>query len=387
MPRSARRSPLVLASVLLTLLASGSLLVASPGASALPGTVHLNEMQVIGSHNSYHIEPPPGLLEILIGADPTAIQLAYSHPPLDEQFSYEGVRQIEIDVYADPAGDLWTPLGVQGFKVFHIEGIDEGATCEVFVQCLQVVKAWSDAHLQHMPIAVLVEVKDTCDVCGPPDPIFVGPAEFDAFDAEIRSVFPPGRLLEPDDVRGVHPTLEDAILTDGWPLIDDVRGQTMFVLDNKRTEYRAGHPTLEGRVAFTPSSPGQPDAAFIKENDPNGANTALIQGYVAAGYMVRTRADEPHTQSAANDTTQRDAALASGAQWVSTDYPLASYSARWGTDYQASIPGGTPARCNPINAPQGCVSTDIENLPLEVRPPSTTTTMAPVPVVDPAFTG
>jgi len=355
--------------------------------SAAASNVRLNEMQVIGTHNSYHIEPPPGLLDLLIGADPSAIQLAYSHPPLPEQFSFEGVRQIEIDVYADPTGDLWSPTGVPGFKVFHIEGIDEGATCEVFVECLQLVKGWSDARLQHMPIAILVEIKDTCDICGPPDPITVGPAEFDALDAEIRSVFPEDRLLTPDDVRGAHPTLEGAILTDGWPRIDDVRGQTMFMLDNKRDTYVIGHPTLEGRVAFTPSSPGQPDAAFIKQNNPLGANTALIQGYVTAGYMVRTRADGPHTQSAANDTTQRDAALASGAQWVSTDYPLASYSQRWGTNYEASIPGGRPARCNPVNGPGGCVNTDIENLAAEVRPVSTTTSTTTIPVVTPTFTG
>ncbi len=387
--RRLRPTPTAALSALAVLLSSLAMAVGVPGpARALPGTVHLNQMQVIGSHNSFHVEPPADLLATLIGFDPTAIQLAYSHPPLDEQFSYEGVRQIELDVYADPAGTLWRPIGTAGWKVMHIEGIDERSTCEVFVQCLQVVKAWSDTHLPHMPIAVLVEIHDTCDVCGPPDPLPVGPAEFDTLDAEIRSVFPPDRLLTPDDVRGAHPTLEAAILTDGWPLIDAVRGRTMFLLDNKRDDYRTGHPSLEGRVAFTPSTPGQPDAAFIKQNDPTGANTAQIQAWVAAGYVVRTRADEPHTQAAANDTSMRDAALASGAQWVSTDYPLASYSARWGTTYEASIPGGRPARCNPVNAPPECAATDIENLPIEVRPATTTTTTRPpVPVVTPSFTG
>jgi hypothetical protein len=304
------------------------------------------------------------------------------------------VRQLELDVYADPAGTLWRPLGTPGYKVFHIEGFDERATCETFVACLQVVKGWSDAHPAHMPIAILVEVKDSADVPGPPDPLPVGPTQLDALDAEIRSVFPPSRLIQPDDVRAGATSLEESVLAGGWPAIDDVRGRVLFLLDNKRDEYRAGHPSLEGRVAFTPSTPGQPDAAFLKINDPVG-RVAEIQGYVQSGYVVRTRADGPVLTPQAGGTAQRDAALESGAQWVSTDYPVPGMAARWGSAYVAQVPGGTPARCNPVNAPDGCVSTHIENLPPDpVVPVTPTTAPAPTPTASsppaalvPAFTG
>jgi hypothetical protein len=234
------------------------------------------------------------------------------------------------------------------------------------------VKGWSDDNQGHMPIAILLEAKDTIDIPGGPDPLPIGPAELDALDDEIRSVFSEERILRPDDVRAGRPTLEEAVLEDGWPEIDDLRGKVMFLLDNKRNEYRVGHPSLEGRIAFTPSFPGQPDAAFVKRNDPLGANLEQIQNLVADGYVVRTRADEPVFQAKANDTTMRDAALASGAQWVSTDFPVPGMAARWnGSPYVAQIPGGTPARCNPVNAPPGCENTDIENLGF-VAVPSTT---------------
>ena len=375
----------------LTAVAVAVPLIGTSAGAGLVADIHLNEVQVIGTHNSYHIEPPPDLLEALIAIEPSAIELAYTHPPLAEQFSYEGVRQIELDVYADPAGTLWRPLGTAGYKVFHIEGFDERSTCEVLITCLAEIKAWSDARQAHMPIAILVEVKDNADLPGPPDPLPVGPAELDALDAEFRSVFGEDRLITPDDVRGAHATLEDAVLTDGWPLIDDVRGQVIVLLDNKRDEYRVGHPTLEGRVAFTPSAPGQPDAAFVKRNDPTGANTAEIQQLVTDGYVVRTRADTPVLTVQAGDTTQRDLALASGAQWVSTDYPVPGYSDRWGSDYVASIPGGNPARCNPVNGPPGCTAALIEDLPPEQRPTTTTTPATTAPpaalAVTPAFTG
>ena len=346
--------------------------------------VRLNEMQVIGSHNSYHVENP-----VLA---PFVDELAYTHSPLPEQFANQGVRQIELDIFADPVGDLWRPFGVPGYKVMHIEQIDELSTCETLVACLSLVKSWSDTHQEHMPIAVLLESKDgiTTGLEQPPNPVDIGPAELDALDAEIRSVFPEDRILTPDDVRGDRPTLEEAVLDDGWPEIDDIRGQVLFLLDNKRNEYLVGHPTLEGRVAFTPSFAGQPDAAFVKRNDPLGVNQAEIQALVEAGYVVRTRADVPVFHAQNNDTTMRDAALASGAQWVSTDFPVPGIAARWnGSPYVAQIPGGTPARCNPVNAPPGCESSDIENLPPDPIPTSTTpsTTMAPGAATRPRFTG
>ena len=45
----------------------------------------------------------------------------------------------------------------------------------------------------------------------------------------------------------------------------------------------------------------------------------------------------------------RDAALTGGAQFVSTDYEVPD--PRFGP-YVVKIPGGTPARCNPVTAPR-----------------------------------
>ena len=59
----------------------------------------------------------------------------------------------------------------------------------------------------------------------------------------------------------------------------------------------------------------------MKLNDPIGDFDA-IQADGAAGYVVRTRADADTVEARSGDTTPRDAALASGAQWVSTDYPV-----------------------------------------------------------------
>ena len=345
--------------------------------------VALNEMQVLGSHNSFHVEPRPALFAALLGIASLFEAWEYTHLPLDQQFDTQRVRQIELDVFADPTGGMYAHRGgltfigedpispdavmIQpGFKVLHIQDLDFESTCLTFVDCLQTVKAWSDAHPHHLPIMILVEAKE--DVL--PDlgldfaiPLLIREPELDALDAEIRSVFPPAQLVTPDRVRRGRATLEQAVLELGWPRLGVLRGKVLFSLDNGgavRDAYLNGHASLAGRVLFTDSSPGAPEAAFIKENDPL-ANPATIPALVSAGYVVRTRADGDTVQARSGDTTQRDAAIASGAQWVSTDYPVADPD--FGTGYEVAIPGGVPARCNPINAPPGCRDVGLEQLP------------------------
>jgi len=127
---------------------------------------------------------------------------------------------------------------------------------------------------------------------------------------------------------------------------------------SKREMYLDGHPSLEGRVIFTNANPGDPDAAFVKRNSPVGSS-ADIMDLISQGYLVRTRADGDTIQSRENDPSQRDAALATGAQFVSTDYPVPNLDF---SEYFVQIPGGMPAACNPINAPAGCRNGSLERL-------------------------
>lgn len=350
----------------------------STGDAEADRCLRINQIQVIGSHNSYHVEPQEPVASALKSFDPALLAgLEYTHSPLPVQFDDEGVRQIELDVFADPAGGrydqrhLLPSLGLPadsgapelerpGFKVLHVQEVDFLSTCLTFVQCLEQVKAWSDAHRRHVPIAVLVELKDEAipDPLGTfVQPLPIGPAELDALDAEIRSVFPGDRIITPDDVRGTAGTLGEAVLAGGWPTLGDARGKVMFLMDNggqKRLDYLSGHPSLEGRVLFTNAEPGEPDAAFVKRNDPLDRSGTTIPELVRRGYIVRTRADGDTVQARTGDTTQRDAALRSGAQWISTDYPVPGRAERFGTDYVAQLPGHNVARCNPVNTGPRC---------------------------------
>lgn len=341
-------------------------------------SLKLNQIQVIGTHNSYHAGIAPNETKIWQAKYPEAYKgLEYSHPSLTRQLD-AGIRQIELDVYSDskggrfahpagprmvadaglPADPPFDPNGLMnkpGFKVMHVQDLDYRSNCQPFTGCLEEVRAWSKAHPDHVPIFILVETKQ-----GQPKGLKLTEtapftsAAFDALDAEIRSVFPPSELITPDDVRGSYPTLNAAVLAGNWPTLAASRGKVIFLMDQRPAGplYLDGHPSLRGRVLFTNAEPGQPDAAFIEEND---GPASEIQSLVRQGYLIRTRTDADTKEARVNDISRRDAMLASGAQILSTDYP-ASEPAKWPGRYSVSLPDRLVARCDPANSSASCQS-------------------------------
>jgi Phosphoinositide phospholipase C, Ca2+-dependent len=337
--------------------------------------VKINQIQVIGSHNSYHAGLAPSEAKLMMQKSPKIYQaLEYRHQPLDQQLN-AGIRQIELDIFADSQGGRYAhPAGVAavaaaglpkdpdfdpdgamsqpGFKVMHIQDYDTRSTCQPLIACLKIIRAWSLAHPGHVPVYILLETKKDL----PPEYHATvtekfTPSVFDDLDAEIRSVFPANELITPDQVRGKHKTLEEAVLQDDWPALAQARGKVVFLMDQRPVGpvYLQGHPSLRGRIIFTNAVPGQPDCAFTEENE---GTPEAIAALVRKGYLVRTRTDENTKEARTDDTTRRDAVLASGAQFLSTDYP-ASEPSTW-TSYFVSLPSGVVARCNPVNAPPFC---------------------------------
>jgi hypothetical protein len=358
-------------------------LVLMPAGAQQERDLHINQIQVIGSHNSYHAGFAPSAAALWQTKSPDGFKgLDYQHQPLTQQLD-SGVRQIELDVFADTKGGRYAhPYGPQmvaaaglppdppfdadgvmdkpGFKVMHMEDIDYRSTCQPFTACLTEVRKWSQAHPKHIPIFILVETKQEKPRPGvqmtPPEPFTE--STFDALDAEIRSVFPAKEMIVPDDVRGHYDTLNEAVLAGKWPTLASARGKVIFLMDQRPVGpvYLAAHPSLRGRVLFTNAEPGEPDAAFIERNDGPAAD---ITELVKKGYLVRTRTDADTKEARTNDTVRRDAMIASGAQILSTDYPV-NEPARWSGNYAVQLPGATVARANPVNA-----APSLQNEPLQ----------------------
>ncbi len=373
-----------------------------------PNDLKINQIQVLGTHNSYAKPVDPKVLKMATSImekykgsffdnmspeekakfqeyHPNGLNFAealnYNHPDFNEQLN-AGMRNIEIDVYYDPTGNRFNKpasyeilkkrgitdlapfstedLDKPGFKVMHIADLDFRTHYTTFKKALQALKDWSDKNPDHVPVFIQVEAKDSGL------PIFPNAAEvlkfdqkaFDDLDQEVLSVLGRDKIIAPDDVKGRYKTLNEAVLNHNWPTVDDSKGKFVFILlsssagiSNNESPYLSGHPSLKGRMMFIESAPGKDYSAFVLYDNAIVRQNE-IQKLVKEGYLVRTRSDIETYEAKVNDRTREKAAFSSGAQVVSTDFFRKGNA--YGTDYYVTMPNGETARCNPVNSPGNC---------------------------------
>ncbi|HET7083362.1 MAG TPA: Ca2+-dependent phosphoinositide-specific phospholipase C [Rhizomicrobium sp.] len=341
--------------------------------------LHINEIQTVGTAESYKLRPSDSMLSLIrMGSSDDAKALDFAEPPIAEQLKM-GARSLTFDVAYDPKGGLYKiPAGASmagelipddyiaamatpGFKVIHILDIDFNSNCVTLVSCLQAVASWSRANKDHLPIVIALKSNDDrTPMPGATRPVTFDGAVFDALDAEIRTVFQPGDLITPDQVQGTHVSLREAVLAHDWPKLAAARGKILFVLDDtpqKTALYRGKRASLEGRAMFIVTDDKSPAAAFVTVENP-AKQASAIAADVKAGFMVHTFADADTKEARAGSTQRRDQAFASGAQIVSTDFLVAD--AHIGK-YAVRLPGNRVAQCSAPVAPQHCQGRDVES--------------------------
>lgn len=293
----------------------------------LPGDelLRLNEIRVIGTHNSYHIARP----------NPVTTELNYTLPPLEVQVA-AGVRQFELDLhYNRDTGEI---------EVYHLPVVDEGTHCRLLRECLSILRQYSETHPGHLPLFIFLEPKDdlTRELWF---------SHMEELEALIRQSWKRERLFTPDDLKGNAPNLAQARREKGWPLLGEVRGKAIFViLDDSGAPhwlYTYGFRSLEGRLMFVTGGETRPYGAILKVDTPDPER---IQKLIAEGFIVRTRADAEAGEAERLDYQRFERALASGAQIISTDYPLPHPR----TGYVVRYPGGAFFSCHPTLAPPFC---------------------------------
>lgn len=346
--------------------------------------LRMNQIQLIASHNSYRQMTTDTVFAFLLSVqalippqyDP--VTLDYDHAPLADQMDQYGVRGLELDIYNDPSGTAFTDrfvnsyvglplasgipeLSQPGMKLLHIKDVDYNSHYPTFKLAIQAIKAWSQANPNHLPLFINVETKSD----SPGDDPFLSTQGFtpaptwdaaaaEALEQEVRDIFGPNLdgLFTPDMLKGNYTNLETAALQGNWPLLGDCRGKIIFVMEGNAVQYyKQGHPSLSGRSMFVYASPGQDEAAFVLLNDAR-ADSSQIRTLVQQGYMVRTRCDSGTLEARNGDYSGMNAAFASGAQILSTDYYRPDYRAGqsgW-TTYQVKFPGGHIGRKNPVSA-------------------------------------
>lgn len=393
------------ASALLTALAAASLH-AQTQIHTQTAPLRLNQVQVVGTHNSYQMPADPRVMKLMAPrlkplfegmmknmsaeqaaamkeehpnplTDSFADALDYIQAPLQMQLR-GGVRSLEIDLQPDPKGGLYSdPLSYRelraagehdlapiyeqdlrrpGMKVFHMADVDFRSQCPLLTQCLTLLRQWSDENPGHSPVFILLEPKLSGLDQAVPGTAHVAPfdkAAFEEIDNAITTILGRDRLVTPDDLRGQHKTLEEAALANAWPTVESARSKFVFLylvpgMNLKAfAPYLEGHESLQGRVAFVEGKPGMQHTAFLLIDNAT-AKPGRVEDFVRKGYIVRSRADIDTWEARHNETSRRDATLKTGAQIISTDYPFEPNI--YGNTYQVK-PFTNGFRPNPINAP------------------------------------
>jgi hypothetical protein len=337
----------------------------------------INAIQVVGTHNSYAMPADPRVMALMAprlsalmaamgekmppaqraamedehpgGLTDMAKGLDYVQMPLQAQLR-SGVRSVEIDLQPDPKGGAYADplpyrqlreqgatdlapiyreeLGKPGLKVFHVADLDFRSQCPTFRSCLTLLRQWSDSEPDHSPVFILLEPKLSGLERAIPGATAIPPfdqAAFDEVDESIRRILGRDKVFTPDDLRGDMPTLEAAALAKRWPSVARARGKFLFLFlvpgmnFSAFAPYLDGRPSLQGRMAFVQGKPGMAHTAFMLYDNAL-TRGAEIRDAVKKGYLVRARADIDTVDARQDDGRRRDAALASGAQIVSTDY-------------------------------------------------------------------
>lgn len=336
----------------------------------------INQIQVIGSHNSYRRLTDHdilGFLKTVGGFLPDEFSpksWEYDHKPLPYQLDL-GLRNFELDIYYDPLGGrFFNRLGnilvnksvasnveallYPGMKILHIPDVDFNTNYYTFKDALTTLKQWSQQHTTHLPLFVLVELKSTSisDII----PLFTEVLPFtkealDSVDMEIDEVFGDSEILyTPDDMRESYKDLKSRIADKGWPTVKSMRGK-IILITYKNDNYLVGSPNLEGRKMFQFSNVSSPNAAFVIVDNPSKGDE--IAAAMQQGAIVRTRSDANTTDAREGDYMTRDLAFASGAQLISTDYYVPSYNEdkKGWTDFKVAFEENHYARVNVVNAP------------------------------------
>lgn len=351
----------------------------------------INQIQVIGTHNSYQMPADPRVIRLMApalaaifrqatsGLTPEqSAALAEEHPwgitSPDETLDYiqlpiemqlrMGVRSLELDLQPDPVGGIYadplpyrklraagetdlapiadSELRQPGMKVFHMADFDFRSQCPRFRQCLKLLRQWSDANPGHSPVFILLEPKMSGLSKAIPGTAEIPPFDAAAFaevDESIRAVIGADNIFTPDQLRGDYATLEQAARNHAWPKLSQTRGKFIFLYLVPGLNFAAfqpylnGHESLQGRAAFVQGLPGMAHTAFVLVDNAT-AHPGRVESLVAQGYLVRSRADIDTGEARRNIVERRDRTLASGAQIISTDYLTAPNI--YGNDYRVA---------------------------------------------------
>ncbi|HZK38810.1 MAG TPA: Ca2+-dependent phosphoinositide-specific phospholipase C [Clostridia bacterium] len=275
-------------------------------------TVKYNEIRTLTTHNSYKKALSESFYSVssqVFGPEKFKSSM-YEHDTPVAQLN-NGVRGLELDI-------RWQ---LNGFKIFHVPLVDNLSNSPDWKMTLEELHLWSDANPNHVPVTVLIEIKQ--------DKPYLNllsremdEKKFLQLDRTIKDVMGVNNVITAADLLGEgYGALGEMVENNGWPTLCSMKGKFIFLLhpNSIYTEMYINLDTsMKTQVLIPVISKDNVEyyhdyAAFVLGNNPYDSSVSELVG---RHYVVRTRMDSDLYY----DADRRAAAMASGAQLLTTDF-------------------------------------------------------------------
>lgn len=310
---------------------------------ALADGVKFNEVSFMATHNSYERQGCSAYKKIYKKLEGLTFGLVAGSRPdfesedLTDQFE-AGIRSIELDVETkDDNGDV-------SFVVSHKPGVEIRSTCYDFKKALTEIKMWSDHNPNHLPVTIIIEPKKDVPFYTGLENFTVGRAQ--KLDEVIRETLG-DTLLTPADMLGNYSSFKEMRENNGWLPLEDTLGKVMVLLHQTDVteEYIALDSSIKSQAMFPMLRPEDADrdcSSFLLINDADEALESSQEIIYNKKLVVRTRTDNYYTDE---KDCQRETAVMSGANIISTDHPVFNDKSRT-YDYMVTFDGGYTVSLN-----------------------------------------
>ena len=284
---------------------------------AFSSGVRINEIAVVGTHNSYQLLATPQKLALekvrsVLSSGKKGGNARFEMDTFTEQLE-RGVRNLEIDIETvDDAGKV-------SFIVTHNPVTDNVSSAYDFAKGPEEIATWADNNPDHLPVYLLIEPKgDVASKNNMKNFSLEYAVELDRVIAQNLG----DRLLTPQKLKGDYESLEEMRMADEWPSLKEAAGKIIVLLHpcSVTDEYINIDQSLSSQVMFPMlrfEDIDKPYATYILDNEPENAMENNKKTVDEKNLMVRTRAD--NYPSFSDDGYLN--AKKCGSHIITTDYP------------------------------------------------------------------
>lgn len=285
---------------------------------AIEDGVKLNEIAILGTHNSYQrlatkeTRFAMNLLDALTFRKLGLNTFDFQMDTLTDQLE-TGIRNVEIDIETLDKDDKIE------FKVTHNSLIDNASSAYDFTKALQEIKMWSDNNPDHIPVIIIVEPKSfVIEINGMKKFSLEYAQELDKIVENTLG----DSLLTPEDMLRDYASFKEMRENDDWISLKEARGKILVLLhDCDVTEsYIALDETIKTQKMFPMlryDDRNETYTSFILENDAFRADERKAENIDESNLIVRTRADVYPEYS----DERYEVIEACGSQIITTDFP------------------------------------------------------------------